>query len=216
MARRPSRSSSRSRHAQHRGGLRPGLPAQQRLDARQQLGEGEGLGEVVVAAGAQALHAVVHRAERAQHQHRRGAPLLPQQLHDGEPVEMRQHAVGDDDVVVRLGGAKQAVPPVGGMIDRVAALAQPLQDEVRGFFVILDEQQTHAGTTSGHTRIRRALRAEVYSQPHCRLLFCSFSQRDQRLEVLDDRAGVHLARARELLQRVRPGLARARAPASAR
>ena len=45
--------------------------ARQHLDAGQQLGEGIGLGQIVVAAGAQALDAVVDLAERGQDQHRR-------------------------------------------------------------------------------------------------------------------------------------------------
>ena len=45
--------------------------AHQRLHAGQQLGERERLGQVVVAAGLQAAHAIVDRAARAQNQHRR-------------------------------------------------------------------------------------------------------------------------------------------------
>src|SRR6185437_7291210 len=50
------------------GGLRAVLPAApaEDIDACQQLAEGEGLGEVVIAAGAQPLDALVDIAERAQ------------------------------------------------------------------------------------------------------------------------------------------------------
>jgi hypothetical protein len=53
---------------QHRRFLRLAA-AQQRLHARQQFGEGEGLDEVVVRALLQALHAVFDLVARGEHQH---------------------------------------------------------------------------------------------------------------------------------------------------
>ncbi len=123
-----------------------GTAAQQRLDARQQLGEGERLGEVVVAAGLEPLDAVIDAAQRRQHQHRGADALGAQLLDDRQPVELRQHAVGDDEIEVALGGAEQAIAAVGGVIDGIAALAQPLDQEARRLGVILDEQYVHGAT----------------------------------------------------------------------
>ena len=47
----------------------------QRLDPRQQLGEGEGLGQVVVAARLQAVHPLIDLGQRRQDQHRHGVLL---------------------------------------------------------------------------------------------------------------------------------------------
>ena len=117
--------------------------AEQRLDSRQQFAEREGLGEVVVAAGAQALDAVVHRPERREDQHRGVFAVLAQHGDDGQAVEVRQLAVGDDEVVAALGGAKQAFAAVGGDVHHVAAFAQALGQEPGGFRVVLDQQQVH-------------------------------------------------------------------------
>ena len=70
-------------------------------------------------------------------------PLRPQQLDDGEPVDVRQHAVGDDQVELPLGGAEQSLAAVGGMIDAVAALAQALDQEARRLGIVFDQQYMH-------------------------------------------------------------------------
>ncbi len=46
-------------------------PAGQHLQPGQELGQGEGLDQIVVGAGLQALHPLVHLAERAEHQDQR-------------------------------------------------------------------------------------------------------------------------------------------------
>ena len=95
-----------------------GAAARQRLDARQQLGEGVGLGEIVVAAGAQALDAVVDLAERGEDQHRRLAVLGAQGADQRQAVHLRQHAVDDGDVVAAFLGEVVAADAVGGVVDR--------------------------------------------------------------------------------------------------
>jgi hypothetical protein len=59
---------------------------------------------------------------------------------------VRQHTVGDDQIEAAVGGAFEPVSAVGGVIDRVAALAQTLRQEVGGLGVILDEQYVHGAT----------------------------------------------------------------------
>ena len=76
------------------------LPAsRQRLHAREQLREGEGLGEVVVAARLQALDAIVDRVAGAQEQHGRLHARATQRRDEAEAVEPRQHDVDDRGVV---------------------------------------------------------------------------------------------------------------------
>jgi hypothetical protein len=54
--------------------------------------KGEGFGQVVVAAGLEAVHAVVDRAERREDQHRRAIAALAQCRDDREAVEIRAAA----------------------------------------------------------------------------------------------------------------------------
>ena len=80
--------------------------ADQRLHACQQLCESKWLDEVVVTAGLQTAHAIVHGATRAQDQHRRAHVPRAHGLDDREPVAAWQHEVDDGDVV--LGGQRRA------------------------------------------------------------------------------------------------------------
>ena len=111
----------------------------------------------VGAAGTQALDAVVDRTERRQHEHRRVLAVLAQHGDDGEAVEMRELAVGDDEVVGALGGAEQAFAAVGRDVDHIAAFAQPLRQEPGGFRVVLDEQQVHQARKVSTDSRREAL-----------------------------------------------------------
>ena len=96
-----------------------GAAPRQRLDPRQQLGKGVGLGQIVVAAGAQALDAVVDLAERGQDQDR-GLDLLGAQGGDQrQAVHLRQHAVDDGDVIAALVRQVVAADAVGGVVDAV-------------------------------------------------------------------------------------------------
>src|ERR1700722_2763267 len=123
---------------QHRRRLRACLSAQERLDAREQLDERERLRQIVIAAGTQAAHAIIHITERREHEDRCLTALLTQDLHYRQSVHVRQHAIRDDGVILALGGAKQAIAAVRRMLYRVAALTQSLQHEACGFRVILD------------------------------------------------------------------------------
>src|SRR6266404_7344867 len=134
---------------QARGVGRAGAAAQQRFDARQQFRERERLGEIVVATGLEPADAVIHAAERGQHQYRSQDTLSSHQLDDRKPVDVRQHAVGHDEVELPFGGTRQPFAPVGGMIDTVAALAQAFDQKARGLAVVLDEQYVHLGDRVG-------------------------------------------------------------------
>ena len=108
---------------------RPGAPlgaapAQQRPDPRQELLEGERLGEVVVRARVEARDPVGHAVPRGQHQDRRpDRPLLAQRPADREAVPLRQHHVEDDEVVGRSPrGQVEGRRAVGGDLDRIAFL----------------------------------------------------------------------------------------------
>src|SRR6185436_1573770 len=118
----------------------PALPPQDRRDAREQLAEVEGLGEVVVAAGLEALHAVVDAAARREEQHRRvaaggaGAPA------DLDAVEAGQHHVEQHEVPALAGHARQPEGAVAGDLGRVALGLQVLGDPEREVALVLDEQ----------------------------------------------------------------------------
>ena len=135
-----SRSSSRSPTAVDGLDLLGAGAAVQHLDAGQQLGEGVGLGQIVVAAGAQAGDPVVDLAERGQDQHRRRVAARPQAGDQRQPVAARQHAVDDQHVVVDWLGKREAGFAVGGEVGSVAGLGQRLLQVIGGLAVVLDDR----------------------------------------------------------------------------
>src|SRR5262245_3983743 len=93
----------------------------ERFDPRQQFREGERLDEVVVAARAQAAHAIVDLAEGADDQSGREDALVAQPADDREPVDVRKHAIDDRDGMVGGGREPDALAALAGLIDLIAA-----------------------------------------------------------------------------------------------
>src|SRR4029079_32890 len=78
------------------------------LDPGEQFGERIGLGQIVIAAGAQALDAVIDLAERGQDQHWRLDTLGAQFADHREAIALGEHAVDDRDVVLPVRCQRQA------------------------------------------------------------------------------------------------------------
>ena len=161
---RASRSTSKS--ARPRRVSPPALSA--RLSSasqpRQQLGEGEGLGQVVVAAGPEPVDPVVHLGERAEDEHRRAPALAAQRLNQREAVEARQHAVDHERVEAVVQREREPVCPVVDELDHVAALAQALLQITGGFDVVFDDQHVH-GRNLG--RSGAAIKGLATHSTHC-------------------------------------------------
>jgi hypothetical protein len=97
-------------------GVRAGQvgPAQQPAQPGQHLLQAERLGHVVVAAGGDARHPVLHRVPGGQEEHAHLRYLGPEPAHDLDAVE-----VGEHDVEHHRVGAELACGP-----DRVGAVAR--------------------------------------------------------------------------------------------
>jgi hypothetical protein len=90
------------------------------VDADQQLGEREGLGQVVVAAGVEAAQPVGERVQRREEQHRHRDAARPQRLAHVAPVGVRQADVEHEHVGAPSENAARASVP-----DAVARTAKP-------------------------------------------------------------------------------------------
>ncbi len=73
--------------------------ADQRVHPRDQLGQIERLGEVIVGAAFEPPHPCLEFIARGQHQHRGEDAALAKLFHHGEPVPSGEHDVEDDAVV---------------------------------------------------------------------------------------------------------------------
>ena len=115
--------------------------AQQRADARQHFLEMEGLGDIVVGAGVEALHLVAPAVARGQHQHRHGAAGAAPRLDHRDAVHLGQADV-EDDRVVGLGLAEvMALLAVEGAVDHVAGIGQRGRELAVEIGVVLDDEQ---------------------------------------------------------------------------
>src|SRR5690606_36011972 len=122
-----------------------GAAADERLEPGQQLGEGERLGEVVVAAALEAAHAVVQGALRAEDEERRRHPAPAEVLDEREAVAPRQHEVHHGSVVGLVQGEGEGLVAVGGVVHGVAGLAEALADELGDGAVVFDDEEAHGG-----------------------------------------------------------------------
>src|SRR6185436_6622547 len=117
--------------------------ADEGAQAGQELGELEGLDQVVVGAGVEAAHPVRQPIARGEDQHRGRILLFPQGPQHGQAVQLGQHDV-EDDRVIRVGlRVPEALLAVGGAIHRIAGLAQSLGHRASQRFVIFDEEHAH-------------------------------------------------------------------------
>src|SRR5690606_18471691 len=136
-------------------------PAEHRLDPGLELGNGEGLRQVVVGPEFQPQDAVELGGPGREHQHRHGDPLEAKVADDVEPVAAGEHDVEDDQVVAARG--RGAVPgrPVVDDVHGVPEVAQVQGDQVRDVVLVLDHENAtfHGAQHSNNRSPRKGLRA---------------------------------------------------------
>ena len=143
VTRRDSRSSVRSPTVSVVGSAVAVERRTQRLHAREQFGERERLGEVVVAAGLQAAHAIVHGVARAEDQHRHALAAPAQRVDQREAVETGQAQIDDGDVGPYFHRERQAALAIAGHVHREARLAQAVRHELGKRLVVFDDERAH-------------------------------------------------------------------------
>jgi len=123
-----------------------GRAAHQRAQPHHQFLDAEGLGEIVVGAGLEAIHLVGPAVARCQNENRQlpaiGAPGA-QHLRAGD---FRQAEI-EDGGIVEFGVAQMlAILAVGGDIDGEILVAQRAGDFTRQQSIVFDQQYLHRGT----------------------------------------------------------------------
>ena len=111
----------------------------QRLQPRRQLAELVGLGQVVVAAGLEPGDAFVDIVECAENQYRCHVPHASEFLDQRDAVAFGEHPIDDHRVVGVGDGQLQSLLAIGRMLDRMAALRQPLDQIGRRLGIVLHE-----------------------------------------------------------------------------
>jgi hypothetical protein len=121
---------------------RPPAP-EEHADARQQLGEGKRLDEVVVGTQREPLDAVGDLVAGGEEQDRRREPAFPPAAAEREAVAARKHRVEHDGVVLvhrdRLVGALR----VGRHVHGEPLLGEAAAEKRGGGDLVLDDQELH-------------------------------------------------------------------------
>src|ERR1043166_5167990 len=118
--------------------------ANEGLNAREQFRKGKRFDEVIVAAGLEAFHTVVHGRSGAEDQDREEHFFATQSLDKAEAIEFGQHDVDHGSVIRDRTSHRQGLLSVGTMVHRETALLQPLQDEGSDLFIIFHHQNSHS------------------------------------------------------------------------
>jgi hypothetical protein len=126
--------------AQRRGRRAVPDAPQQRAQPRPQLADGEGLGQVVVGSGLEAVDAVLDAGARADHEDRHPVAGAPQPPAEREPVHVGQAEVEHDRVGRRRRELAQAVLRVLGQRDVEAAGREREAQHVAHRAIVLDDQ----------------------------------------------------------------------------
>ena len=129
--------------ALERGGQRRGGAAAKSADARGQLGEVERLGQVVVGAQPEAVHPVLDRAGRGQHQDPARRPVGRQPPAYLVAVHSGQVPVQHHDVIAGDGQMLERVVPVENDVDGHALAAKPGPDRLGQDLEVFNYQHSH-------------------------------------------------------------------------
>src|SRR5690606_32780351 len=92
------------------------------------------------------FRSIVHSTPRTEHQHRYLPASRPQGLDQGQAIQAGQHSVHNQQVIVFAGGHIQAIMPVGGAINLIAALFQAVFEVLCDLVIIFDNENPHAFT----------------------------------------------------------------------
>mmetsp|Transcript_23212 Transcript_23212/g.54891 ORF Transcript_23212/g.54891 Transcript_23212/m.54891 type:complete len:717 (+) Transcript_23212:2869-5019(+) len=117
--------------------------AHQRTGAGHQLGQREGLDEVVVSAALEATHPVLDRVPRGQDQRRHGQALDTHAAQGLETVDAGQADVEDQQVVGILAQRARHRLTAGGAVHHPALRAQRTGGGFDELFVVFDKQNAH-------------------------------------------------------------------------
>ena len=123
--------------------------AQHGLHAADELGDAEGLGDVVVGAGLEADDLVELGVLRGEHQHV-GVAELAHPAADLDAVDVGQAEVEDDQVEGIEGGRANSGLPVLGLSDIEALLHEQGADEHPVLGCVVDDEGAGCGGDAGH------------------------------------------------------------------
>ena len=113
---------------------------------------GEGLRQIVVGTGFEAVDAIFGRGQRGEHEHRHRGEGTQPTAHLGA-IDAGELAVEDDEIGHRLGEGLKGLEAVGDLIDEETGGAQIVAGHLGDRGIVLDEEET----AIGQMRVRRGM-----------------------------------------------------------
>src|SRR5262249_14120308 len=122
------------------------LASPERTHPRQQLGEGERLGEVVIGAAVEAPNLHIDRVAGGEKNDGCRNVLFAEPVTDFYPIHERKRNIKNDEVVVFRRGSEESVLTVGSDVDRSAFFFEPAFYKCCHFRFVFDNQHPHGSS----------------------------------------------------------------------
>ena len=126
------------------------VAAQQRAHARLELGHRERLGQVIVGTEVEAVHAVLDRVARGEHEDADRGSAGAQSAQDLEAVDVGEPDVEHDEIVDLMAEERVGVLADCRVIDRVSRARQHAHEPFGKKPVVLDDEDAHGHYCSRH------------------------------------------------------------------
>jgi len=126
------------------------------LDAGEEFGEGEGLGQIIVATSLESADPVIDGGLGTQEEDGDPIALGAEALDELEAVKTGQHDIDDGGVVGGGGGEIEGGTAVMADIDGEPALTESVGDERSDLGIVLDYEEAHVGDHAGGEGRERA------------------------------------------------------------
>jgi hypothetical protein len=136
---------------------------EQGTDAREQLGKSEGLHEVIVGAGIEALNAILDGVLGREDEDGGLDPPLAKRSQDLEAVATRQHEIQEDEVERILVDEKEGFLARRSDEDVVALRREPTAQRHRHLRFVLDDQDAHVTSTPAEHPVEGVARSSSWS-----------------------------------------------------
>ncbi len=126
---------------------KPPRPAQDGAQARQQFFHREGLGEIIVGARVQSLHAVLRVPAGGEHDHRQDAapfrPFPPQGAQEIQALSVRQVSIQQNGIVAGLDQCGLGIGEVRHMVEQDVVPMQSGAQRRGHFGFVFHQEQAH-------------------------------------------------------------------------
>ena len=120
----------------------------QRIDTGKQLGKREWLCEIVIPPALQTLDAIVDTTKSRKEEDRDIDTNTPERSDDSQPINLRQHAIDNHEVVSSAYSTHQAILAVGCVVSHMPRFIESIDNVTGRVRIIFDNKDSHNPSAS--------------------------------------------------------------------